>query len=48
MALPAFQSYLVNELSDRLGAAMAKDIIDTIRTGLATEVCSRVPGNTCT
>lgn len=37
MALPAFQSYLVNELSDRLGSAMAKDIIDTIRTGLAAD-----------
>ena len=37
MALPAFQSYLVNELSDRLGAAMAKDIVDTIRTGLAAD-----------
>ena len=37
MALPAFQSYLVNELSDRLGSAMAKDIVDTIRTGLAAD-----------
>lgn len=46
MALPAFQSYLVNELSDRLGSAMAKDIVDTIRTGLAADnkFAAAVPG----
>lgn len=46
MALPAFQSYLVNELSDRLGAAMAKDIIDTVRAGLAADnkFAAKTPG----
>ena len=36
MALPAFQKYLTDEISSRLGSAMAKYIIDSIRTGVAT------------
>lgn len=39
MALPAFEQYLVDEISQRLGAALAKDIVDTIKgttNGLAT------------
>ncbi len=34
MAIPAFESYLIKELSDRLGVAMAADIITQIKTDL--------------
>lgn len=32
MAIPAFEKYLVNEISSRIGAAMAKDIYAKIKT----------------
>ena len=35
MAIPAFQKYLTDEISNRLGSAMANYVIDSIRTGLA-------------
>lgn len=35
MAIPAFEQYLVKEISDRIGAAMAKDIITQIKADLA-------------
>lgn len=34
MAIPAFQSYLEKELGDRIGAAMAKDVVAQIKTDL--------------
>ncbi|CAK7084229.1 phage major capsid protein [Tissierella sp.] len=35
MAIPAFEQYLVKEIADRIGAAMAKDIIAQIKLDLA-------------
>lgn len=35
MAIPAFEQYLVKEIADRIGAAMAKDIIAQIKADLA-------------
>lgn len=35
MAIPAFENYLVNELAQRIGSAMAKDIIAQIKSDLA-------------
>ncbi len=35
MAIPAFEQYLVKEIADRIGAAMAADIIAQIKTDLA-------------
>lgn len=35
MAIPAFEQYLVKEISDRIGAAMAKDIVEQIRRDVA-------------
>lgn len=35
MSVPAFETYLTNELANRLGAAMAADIIAQIKTDLA-------------
>lgn len=34
MALPAFEQYLVNEISERLGSAMASDIVTQIKADL--------------
>lgn len=46
MAIPAFEQYLVKEISDRLGAAMADDIVAQIKTDLAVanKVDADVPG----
>lgn len=35
MSIPAFEQYLVKEISDRIGAAMAKDIVTQIKADLA-------------
>jgi len=35
MAIPAFEQYLVKEISDRIGAAMARDIVAQIKLDLA-------------
>jgi len=35
MAIPAFEQYLVKEIADRIGAAMARDIITQIKADLA-------------
>ena len=35
MSIPAFEQYLVKEIADRIGAAMARDIIAQIKTDLA-------------
>ncbi len=34
MSVPAFEKYLEDEISDRLGAAMAKDIVNQIKTDM--------------
>lgn len=34
MAIPAFEAYLVKEIADRIGSAMAKDIVAQIKTDL--------------
>lgn len=34
MAIPAFEQYLVNEISERIGAAMARDIVAQVRKDL--------------
>ena len=36
MAIPAFEQYLVKEISDRIGSAMADDVIAQIKLDLAT------------
>lgn len=35
MAIPAFEEYIVTEIADRIGAAMAKDIVAQIKKDLA-------------
>lgn len=37
MSIPAFESYLVNEISERLGSAMASDIVAQIKSDLSSE-----------
>lgn len=46
MSIPAFEEYLVNEISERIGAAMTRDIVAQIKTDLAVEnkVAAAVPG----
>lgn len=34
MAIPAFETYLIKEIGDRIGSAMAKDIVAQIKTDL--------------
>ncbi|MCZ8541969.1 phage major capsid protein [Psychrobacillus psychrodurans] len=36
MSIPAFEQYLVKEISDRIGAAMTRDIVAQIKVDLAT------------
>lgn len=36
MALPAFQAYLEKVIADKIGADLAADIVDNIKTGMAT------------
>lgn len=46
MAIPAFEQYLVKEIADRIGAAMAKDIITQIKSDLAVgnKISATTPG----
>lgn len=46
MSIPAFEQYLVKEISDRIGAAMAKDIVAQIKSDLAAanKFAAAVPG----
>ena len=46
MSIPAFEQYLVKEISDRIGAAMTKDIVAQIKLDLATanKFAAVVPG----
>lgn len=46
MSIPAFEQYLVKEIADRIGAAMAKDIITQIKSDLAAgnKITATTPG----
>ena len=37
MAIPAFEDYIVSQISARLGSKLAADIVTNIKTGIATE-----------
>lgn len=37
MAIPAFENYIVDKISERLGAKLAADIVANIKAGMATE-----------
>lgn len=46
MSIPAFEQYLVKEISDRIGAAMTRDIVAQIKSDLAADnkIGATVPG----
>ena len=46
MAIPAFEKYLVTEISDRIGAAMTRDIVAQIKLDLAAsnKISTATPG----
>lgn len=47
MSIPAFEQYLVKEISDRIGAAMTRDIVAQIKADLATanKINATTPGS---
>ena len=44
MAIPAFESFLVTQIANRVGDLIAKDIVDTITTTVAADTYSKANG----